>query len=129
MCILRNPIAYLSLNIINLDDLDFSERRSEEVIRPLALSVYNIITPATPSPCPLLVRRWIPPIDISLFFCCHSSNQQDPDIDREECQADVDCRTDDVIITGNGEFPDLAPSLSFQQIMLCICYLCLVICV
>ena len=32
MCVIRKIIAYLCLNMINFDAVDFSERRSEEVI-------------------------------------------------------------------------------------------------
>ena len=32
MCFMRKTIAYLCLNMINFDAVDFSERRSEEVI-------------------------------------------------------------------------------------------------
>ena len=33
MCVITIIIAYLCLNMINFDAVDFSERRSEEVIR------------------------------------------------------------------------------------------------
>ena len=32
MCFIRRTVAYLCLDIINVDAVDFSERRSEEVI-------------------------------------------------------------------------------------------------
>ena len=39
MCVIRRIIAYLCLNMINFDAVDFSERRSEEVMFLLTLSV------------------------------------------------------------------------------------------
>ena len=39
MCVIRRTIAYLFLNMINFDAVDFSERRSEEVMFLLTLSV------------------------------------------------------------------------------------------
>ena len=39
MSVIRRTIAYLCLNIINFDEVDFSERRSEEVMFLLMLSV------------------------------------------------------------------------------------------
>ena len=41
MCVIRRIIAYLCLNMINFDAVDFSERRSEEVISFFWRSVYN----------------------------------------------------------------------------------------
>ena len=32
MCFIRRTVAYVCLNMINFDEVDFSERRSEEVI-------------------------------------------------------------------------------------------------
>ena len=32
MCVLGKTVAYLCLNMINFDEVDFSESRSEEVI-------------------------------------------------------------------------------------------------
>ena len=40
MCVIRRTIAYLCINIIKFDAVDFSERRSEEVISFFWRSVY-----------------------------------------------------------------------------------------
>ena len=39
MCFMRRTVAYLCLNMINFEEVDFSERRSEEVMFLLTLSV------------------------------------------------------------------------------------------
>ena len=47
MCVIRRIIAYLCLNMINFDGVDFSERRSEEVLFLLTLSVVPCLKPST----------------------------------------------------------------------------------
>ena len=42
MCVIRRIIAYLCLNMINFDAVDFSEHRPEEVMFLLTLSVYQM---------------------------------------------------------------------------------------
>ena len=61
MCIIRRTIAYLCLNMINFDEVDFSERRSEEVMFLLTLRVlefflfleYSPPTHARPNKLPM----------------------------------------------------------------------------
>ena len=43
MCFMRRIVAYLCPNMINFDGVDFSERRSEEVMFLLTLGVYKLI--------------------------------------------------------------------------------------
>ena len=62
MCVIRRIIAYLCLNMINFDAVDFSERRSEEVISFFWRSVYMYLCRGYPG---LIVTRQVVTVTFS----------------------------------------------------------------